>query len=357
MVPYVTKAVIAERLPLIFPEGTPNRNNCISDIAASVFFVTLYIDAVEGTEQYLGPKHVYCMSDAQAAKSSDADRAYYIENCYKRSFVPDGERWYADNTRESIRDDTIREGLMTVGAIGAIEVPTTSSKPRYFLQLGIEALFDPTLTGDALTQAIEAWQAANLSPGALARIQIVRQGAAASTQGVQVTFPNGETRRMAAGPSSVITKAVVEEFAPRYLVNPAVLWVSESGNKVVSRDDGLAQTIGLQIEADRNLPDLILVDIGTDNPLIVFIEVVASDGPVSERRKAALLELTDSAGFDRSQVTFVTAYEDRNHAAFKRTISTLAWGSFAWFASEPEQLIALSEEGQQHVKRLHTWIM
>tara|TARA_R110002072_G_scaffold295382_3_gene466305 strand:+ start:266 stop:1336 length:1071 start_codon:yes stop_codon:yes gene_type:complete len=355
MVPYISKAEIAERLPAIFPEGTPNRINCINDVAASVFFVMLYINAVEGSGQCLGPKHVYCMSDDQAAKPGDSDRTYYTENCYKNKFVPAGERWYADNTRESIRDDTIREGLMTVGAVGAIELPTTSSKPRYFLQLGIEALFDPALTGNALTQAIEAWQTANLTIGALARVQIVRRGAAASTQGVQIILPNGETRRMAAGPSSVITKAVVEEFAPRYLVTPAVLWVSESGNKVVSSDDGLAQTIGLQIEADKNLPDLILVDIGTANTLIVFVEVVATDGPVSERRKAALLELTDSAGFDRNHVTFVTAYEDRN-TTFRKTISTLAWGSFAWFASEPDQLIVLSEQGQQNVRHLHTWL-
>ena len=356
MVPYVSKAVIAERLPLIFPEGTQNRTNCISNVAASAVFVLLYINAVEGSGQFLGPKHVYCMSNEQADQSDEMQRAFYGENCYKRSFTPVGTRWYADNTRESIRDDTIREGLIMVGAVGAREdLPTTSSLPRYFMKSGFESLFDPTLTDETLQQAIEDWQSANLSAGALARIQIVRQGAAASAEGVQLTFPNGETRRMAAGPSTVITKAVVEEFAPRYLVMPAVLWVSESGNKVVSRDERLAQTIGLTIEADRNLPDLILVDIGTDDPLIVFIEVVASDGPVSERRKTALLELTDNAGFDRSSVTFVTAYQDRN-PTFRRTISALAWGSFAWFASEPDQLIALSAEGEQHVRHLHTWL-
>ena len=45
---------------------------------------------------------------------------------------------------------------------------------------------------------------------------------------------------MAPGPSSVIAKAVIEEFARRFLVNAAVVWVSESGAKVVARDDELA---------------------------------------------------------------------------------------------------------------------
>ena len=356
MVPYVSKDVVAERLLSIFPEGTPNRNNCVSDIAASTVFVMLYINAIEGSGQYLGPKHVYCMSGEQAHQSTNDRRSYYAENCYRRGFSAIGERWYADNTRESIRDDTIREGLMLVGAVIAREdLATTSSKPRYCLKFGFEALFDPALSEDDLHHATQAWQATNLSPGAMARIQIVRQGAVASSAGIQISFPNGETRRMAAGPSSVITKAVVEEFASRFLVAPAVLWVSESGNKVISRDEELANTIGLKIEADKNLPDLILADIGAAEPLIVFIEVVATDGPVSERRKAALLELTDKAGFNRSHVAFITAYQDRN-AVFRRTVSNLAWGSFAWFASEPDNLIVLSGGCEENLQHLHTWL-
>jgi len=60
---------------------------------------------------------------------------------------------------------------------------------------------------------------------------------------------------MEAGLSSIITKAVVEVFASRFLREPALLWISESGNKVVQRDDQLAQSIGLKIETDRLLPD------------------------------------------------------------------------------------------------------
>jgi len=60
----------------------------------------------------------------------------------------------------------------------------------------------------------------------------------------------------------VISKAVIEEFARRYLKNPAVLWISESGAKVVARDDELATQLKLKISADRNLPDIILVDLG-----------------------------------------------------------------------------------------------
>lgn len=343
MIHYAPKELIADRLPIVFPEGTPNRNNCINDVAASVVFVMIYIDAVEGSERYLGPKHVYCMSDEQADRTSDGERLDYGTSCYKRSFKPFGTRWYADNTRESIRDDVIREGLSQVGAIGELSVPTTSSKPRYFLHLGVANLFNPALESDALRSAIEAWQHSNLSAPALARVELLRRGAGSSKEDVLATFPNGETRRLATGPSSTITKAVIEEFAPRFLLDPAVLWVSESGNKVVSRDDDLARAIGIEIEADRNLPDIVLVDVGSSVPIIVFVEVVASDGPVSERRREALLELAIEAGFEKTSVAFVTAYRDRGRAEFRKSAPVLAWGSFAWFLSEPDKIIWLSK--------------
>jgi hypothetical protein len=263
-----------------------------------------------------------------------------------------GSRWYADNTREPIRDETLREGLLAVGAaLARTDLPTTSSKPRYALQAGFAALFAPDLSGPALDEAIVEWQRAHLSKGALARIALRRRGAASSSDGVMGAFPNGETRRLAPGPSSEIARAVIETFASRFLQQPVVLWLSESGNKVVARDDALASEIGLKIEADRNLPDIILVDLGPADPLLLFVEVVATDGPVSQRRRDALLALTETAGFDSARVAFLTAYAERDAAAFKKTVSALAWGSFAWFASEPGNLVLL-REGQIALDRL-----
>lgn len=341
--------IVQQRLPLIFPEGTPERGYLIREAAASTIFVALYIGAVEGAEVYLAPKHVYRMSDVQEGMISAAERAAYAVEVMKPGGRAPGDQWYADTSREPIRDETLREGFVVVGAaIEKADVPTTSNKGRYALQAAFAALFDPALTGAALTNAIEAWQKAYLNKGALARIALMRGGAAVGKADVPVIFPTGEVRRMKPGPSSVITKAVVEVFAPRFLANPAVLFLSESGNKVVSRDDELAKSIGLRIQADKNLPDTILVDLGNgpeDHPKLVFVEVVASDGPISARRMLALQELAEAAGFPAEHIAYVTAYEDRNGAPFKKTVNALAWGSYAWFRSEPEGLVKLITGG------------
>lgn len=340
--PYVPVATVAARLPLIFPEGTPNRNYCIRDLAARTVFVALYIGAVEGSDRYFGPVHVYRMTDERSEIAIPDARVDYALAVLSRNGTVAGRRWYADNTREPIRDETLRDGLVAIGAVTRREdLPTTSGRPRYALVADFAALFDPRLEGPDLDQAISSFQAGYLSKGALARVSIILSGASAGNSGLLVTFPSGETRQLAPGPSSIISKAVVEVFAPKFLIEPAVLWLSESGNKVVLRDDRIAAAIGLKIEAAKNLPDMILADLGGGSVRLLFVEVVATDGAITERRRNALLELTRVAGFADEQVAFLTAFQDRDGAGFRKTVSQLAWGSCAWFMSEPTQLIAM----------------
>ncbi|WP_333573822.1 BsuBI/PstI family type II restriction endonuclease [Sphingomonas sp.] len=344
--PYVPVATVAARLPLIFPEGTPNRGYCIRELAARTIFTALYIGALEGSGQYFGPVHVYRMTQERSEVALDEVRLDYATAVLSRKGgIVSGRRWYADNTREPIRDETLRDGLVAIGAVTRRDdLPTTSGLPRYALVADFAKLFDPALEGPALDEAITAFQATYLSKSALARVSILLAGAAAGANGPLVTFPSGETRQLAPGPSSIIAKAVVEVFAKEFLTQAAVLWLSESGNKVVLRDDRIAAAIGLKIEADKNLPDLILADLGDGHARLLFVEVVATDGAVTERRRRALLELTHAAGFADEQVAFLTAYDDREGSGFKKTVAQLAWGTCAWFMSEPDQLVAMIDE-------------
>ncbi|KAF0183377.1 MAG: BsuBIPstI restriction endonuclease domain-containing protein [Alphaproteobacteria bacterium] len=341
MLPLIPVPDIQQRLSVIFPEGTAHRANCVSLIAARIVFVMLYIDAVEGADVWLRPSQVARMTDAQAKLGDDAARGDWRTASLSPGTGEIPGRWYASDTRESIRDDSLRMGLIAIGAvIEKAGLATTSPAGRYALQSAFAALMNPTLSGAALEKAIHAWQTTHLNAAALARIVLLRRGTSGGDP-VLVKFPNGETRRMAPGPSSLLSKAAIEDFAPRFLKQPALLWLSESATKVVERDDVLAKSIGIVIEPDRNLPDIILVDLGRTPPQLVFVEVVATDGPVTVTRKAALLELSNKAGFAHDHVSFVTVFADRGDAAFKKAVPALAWGAYAWFMSEPDNLIEL----------------
>lgn len=356
--PLIDVPEIHRRLLQIFSEGTPQRNYCTREMAARTVFVMLYIGAVEGEGVWMGPKHVYRMGTSQAALHADGEREAYVAAVEKPGSQAPTDRWFQDNTREPIRDETLRDGLVRMGAVVTRSgLATTSSRGRYALQTAFASLFDPALAGAALDAAIVAWQDRHLSAGALARVRLQQRSATAARSRVLVRLPNGETRQMEAGPSSVITQAVVEVFAKRFLEEPAVLWISESGNKVIQRDDRLAQELGLKIEVDRLLPDTILVDLAPAEPLIVFVEAVATAGEITDARRGAFLELMTAAGFKASQVAFVTAFHDRNAPAFKRAIANLAWGSFAWCLSEPEHLVALDGTAPGGIRLLTDFVL
>jgi hypothetical protein len=102
------------------------------------------------------------------------------------------------------------------------------------------------------------------------------------------------------------------------------------------------------------LPDIILFDAAPGATKLIFVEVVATDGPVNQQRKEALLKVATAAGHLEHQIYFVTAYSDRASAAFRKTVAELAWGTFAWFASEPDRIVAFREAGASELSSLIT---
>lgn len=340
------RSAIRNRLEQIFPQGLTNRNYVIREMAASTVFVMLYLGAVEGNDYYVRPDQITRMDDEQVARISDQERAAWRV----ASVRPGGKGgWYARNTREPIRDETLRQGLVHYGAaIELTDLPTTSPRGRYALSESFAQLFAPQNTGESLSRAIHDWRENTLSASAQARIRLLQRAAVATHEGVLIEFPNSETRRLAPGPSSAIARAVIEDFAPRFLDRPGVLWVSESGQKESYRDAQLLSSLGISLQTDRILPDIILVDLGVDlkAPMFVFVECVATDGPITESRREALLRIIKDAGYETGQAAFVSAFLDRSHSAFKRSVAALAWSTFAWFVSEPDGLIGLHENAR-----------
>lgn len=159
--------------------------------------------------------------------------------------------------------------------------------------------------------------------------------------GVPRVFPNGQTR-LSPALSSEIARSVVETVTPRFLQQPFALWRNKSSTTKWQRGTVLfGAEIGLRIVAGRNLSDLMQVDLGPVEPVTLFVKVAAIDGLVSERRRESPLALIAGGGLDTSRAAFLTAYADRHAATFEKTVSALAWASFARFASERGNLLIL----------------
>ncbi len=54
-------------------------------------------------------------------------------------------------------------------------------------------------------------------------------------------------------------------------------------DKVIQRDDNLANSMGLKLDYARTLPDIILADVHPESPKVIFVEVVATDGGIRPR--------------------------------------------------------------------------
>ena len=317
---------IQRRLELIFPEGTENRNYLVRDMAARTVFVMLYTGAVEGAHQWIRPNQVTRMSDKQASKTDEVSRRDWTKWSLTKmkGDVAIPGRWYADNTREPIRDESIKGGFLLLGAVvHRAGLAVTSDRPSYALEktfanllvFGIDTAQRAELVekSPAFAAAIQTWREKHLSTEARARIRLSKQATTGAEHVVLVTFPNGETRRLSHGPSSDIAKAVIEVFAPCFLVKPMVVLVSDSALKTTYRDDSLTKAINLNITPATLLPDILIVDLGLEGarPLLVFVEIVATDGPIDRARKEALTKLATDSGHGAERLAFVTAFKTK----------------------------------------------
>lgn len=330
---------ILERLRRTIPEELDPRGFVRREIAAKTIFVMLYGFAVEGRDRWIRPTAVTDMSDAQAQRQAGEERERWLDRVQSAKRPSVEGRWYGENTREPIRDETLKR-LVELGAVvERAGIATTSPKPRYALARSFARLFDPTLQGEALEAAIEEWRSRHLSSAQLARLALSRKGAGANPDNVLARLPNGEVRRLASGPSADLTRAVIETFAAAFLQRPAVVLVSESARKATYRDEDLLRASGLRLDVAKTLPDVILLDLGSEPPLLVFVECVVSDGEITARRREDLERVATASGYDSSDCAYVTAFADRVRSPFKRVAASLAWGTFAWFQTEPDHLV------------------
>ncbi|MBC7594848.1 MAG: restriction endonuclease [Kineosporiaceae bacterium] len=350
MRPLVSIEEAESRLLQIFPRSAfdPVLSNPLGAAAIRSF---IYVDAVVDSDPvpradlYWGrPSTVMWMSDDVVSRGSVDDRlAWRAAAAKKREAVVQLlEGWgvptkagYADNTRETLRDETFRKWKESGAIRERAGVPKTSSKGRWALEAHFAALFDPALSGDALVDAIKEWRDKHLSPTAKIKVQFALQKENAS-HAVTVALPNtNQTRTLESGIASLILKGVIEQWATARLEKPYVVTISEPGDKIFTGDASLLQFLGVSINASALLPDAVVADLGPEPAHFWMIEAVNTDGEIDEMRKTALLQWAAQQNIPAEQCFFLTAFESRNIGAARKRLKDLAAGTYAYFADEP----------------------
>ncbi|MGO9379164.1 MAG: hypothetical protein ACLP29_11545 [Dissulfurispiraceae bacterium] len=234
---------VEKRLKVIFPETMPDRGILVGIMAARVIFVFLYGGFIEGHGRYLRPSHVYFFTKEQAAKNSDAERTDWLSVATRPGNRPEGERWYADTSKETIRDDLMRNRLLPLGIMHKrTGEATTAMTPINFISADFAALFDPALTDEEVKLRSITWQEEHLDQATLQRMALRAKGIQTKDGDVFIEMPDGTRIRISGGPSAPILKGLIEDYATKHLQRPAVLWLSASDKK--SYPQGLVARAG-----------------------------------------------------------------------------------------------------------------
>ena len=332
---------IQSRLALIFPEEFPDRGILTGIMAARVIFVFLYGGFVEGAGRFLRPSHVYLFTEQQSLKTSEKQRLDWLRSANRPGQRTPGRRWYADTSREPIRDDLMRNQLLRLGVMRKRPgFSTTASTPINYITGEFAALFNPAATGEHLNALIAEWRLQSLSKSTLQRMALRAKGVQLAQGELFIEMPDGTRIRVAAGPSSEIARALIERFTKIHLEQPAILWLSGSDTKAIPQFVAVSESVGLTFDLSAELPDLILADM-TDPLRILFCEIVATDGAVTEARREALLRIVRSSNIPEELVEFLSAFDDRQSGAFRKNFGSLAVNSLVWFRTEPELLVVL----------------
>lgn len=141
------------------------------------------------------------------------------------------------------------------------------------------------------------------------------------------TFSTGDHNRL--------QKAIIEEFAPRFAPNTECLYVGDTTEKDLVKNEERLKELGFEITLHDKMPDVVLYS--EEKNWLFFIESVTSVGPMEPKR---IIEIEDMTQGVTAGKIYVTAF--LNFKTFKKFSESLAWETEVWIADMPDHMIHLN---------------
>lgn len=146
---------------------------------------------------------------------------------------------------------------------------------------------------------------------------------------------NGIDFTFSPGKHNQLQKAIIEEFAPRFAPNAECLYVGDTIQKDLVKNEDRLKELGFTITLHDKMPDVVLYR--ADKDWIYFIEAVTSVGPMDPKRIQEITEMTDGV---KAGKIFVTAFLD--FKTYKKFSEKLAWETEVWLAEMPDHMIHMN---------------
>lgn len=230
---------------------------------------------------------------------------------------------YAENTRETIRKNALHHFVNA--ALVERDAPATNS-PKYSYRLTDEFLAVIQNIGIS-KEPIKSFKQNHQS-----LIEIYASKKEMEKMPVKI---NGKDFTFSTGKHNQLQKAIIEEFAPRFAPNSECLYVGDTIQKDLVKQEELLKELGFTITLHDKMPDVVLYR--ADKDWIYFIEAVTSVGPMDPKR---IQEITSMTTGVKSGMIYVTAFLD--FKTYKKFSEQLAWETEIWLAEMPDHMIHLN---------------
>lgn len=146
---------------------------------------------------------------------------------------------------------------------------------------------------------------------------------------------NDKSFCLSLGAHNRLQKVILEEFAPRFAAGCVCLYIGDTADKELFKNEETLKKLGFAITQHDKMPDVVLYR--RDKDWLYFIEAVTSVGPMDAKR---LLEINEMTKRVKSGKIFVTAFLD--FKTYKRFSDKLTWETEVWIADEPDHMIHLN---------------
>ena len=234
---------------------------------------------------------------------------------------------YAPNTRETFRRQTMHQFVEASLAVPNPDDPSRPvNSPKFCYQI------EPTALELFRTYGTSRW--ANSLRGYLRSVQTLQQryARARELKMIPVTLAEGSEVYLTPGARSQLVKAIIDEFAPRFVPGGHVIYVGDTGDKWRYFDRESLQALLVTVDVHGKMPDVVIHDVEKD--WLVLIEAVTSHGPVNPKRREELASLFQGA---RPGLVYVTAFLTRSDMA--RYIGEISWETEVWVRESGTHLI------------------
>ena len=239
---------------------------------------------------------------------------------------------YAPNTRETVRRQTMHQFVDAGIVLYNPDKPTRPvNSPAAVYQIEPSALSLLRSFGTA------AWHE-NLTAYLAGRQTLTARYANERRQNlVPVQIAPGKEIALSPGEHSELIRAIIEDFAARFVPGGLLIYAGDTGEKWGYFDAPLLAQLGVDVDAHGKMPDVVFFY--PERNWLLLVESVTSHGPVDGKRHEELKRLFSGS---KAGLVYVTAFPSR--ALMSRYLGEIAWETEVWVADAGSHLIHFNGE-------------